>query len=147
MRIFAAGTAGRVSLGLVAVGLVGLPVAFLVPGDPYRLVACNTAVVVLLTGAGIGILADHHNRGEALTIAPSTPAGYLTLGLFVAAVILLGTHFAVAGLGVGLLAIAAGLFTVTARHDRSALVLAGTLLPAALVSSFLLGEVAQAVGS
>jgi len=146
MRIFAAGTAGRVSLALVAAGLAGLPVAFLLPGEAPRLMACNAALLMLVAGAGIGILADHHDRHEALTFAPSTPAGYLTLGLFVAAAVLLGTRFAVAGLGLGLLAIAAGLFSVTARHDRSALVLAGTLLPAALVSFFLLGEFALALG-
>ena len=146
MRMFASTTAGRVSLGLVAVGLTALPVAFLVPDERYKLVACTAALLMLLAGVGIGILADHHERHEALTLAPSTPAGYLTLGLFVAAAVLLGTHFAVLGLGLGLLAIATGLFTITARHDRSALVLAGTLLPAALVSFFLLSEFALTLG-
>lgn len=146
MRIFAAGTAGRVSLVLVAVGLTALPVAFLVPGETQRPVAYTAALLMLLTGVGIGILADHHERHEALTLAPSTPAGYLTLALFVAAAALLGSRFAVIGLGLGILAIAAGLFSVTARHDRSALVLAGTLLPAALVSFFLVNEFALALG-
>ena len=146
MRIFTPGAAGRVSLVLVAVGLTALPLAFLVPGGSQRLVACTAALLMFLMGVGIGILADHHERHEALTLAPSTPAGYLTLGLFVAAAVLLGTRFAVVGLGLGLLAIVAGLFSVTARHDRSALVLAGTLLPAALVSFFLLGEFALTLG-
>ena len=146
MRMFASTTAGRVSLGLVAVGLTALPVAFLLPGEHQRLVACTAALLMFLMGVGIGILADHHERHEALTLAPSTPAGYLTLGLFVAAAVLLGTRFAVVGLGLGLLAIVAGLFSVTARHDRSALVLAGTLLPAALVSYFLLSEFALTLG-
>lgn len=146
MRMFAPTAAGKVSMGLVAAGVAALPVAFLVPEESTKAWTCSAALLMLFTGVGIGILADHHARHEALTFAPSTPAGYLTLGLFVATAVLLGSRFAVAGLGLGLLAIATGLFTITARHDRSALVLAGTLLPAALVSYFFLSEVALRLG-
>jgi len=131
----------KVALALGILGLLVAAAAFVVPSSNLADLCWAVGFGILFIALVVTVVGVVRARGDRLSAAPTSTAGWVSLACFIAAVAVAFTSFGEISLALGLVSAASAVGAVTASRERSVPVITLPLLGGVFVLAFILGEV------
>lgn len=132
---------GRMAaVGLGALGLLLAAATFVVPTSTAADLCWAIGFGVLFLALVVAVVGAVRARGDRLSAAPTSIAGWASLACFFAAVALVFTPFGEISLALGLVSSATAVGAISVSRERSVPVITLPLLSGMFVLAFVLGE-------
>ncbi|WP_374967871.1 hypothetical protein [Terrabacter sp. BE26] len=131
----------KVALALGVLGLLVATGAFIVPSPTLTDLCWAVGFGILFVALVVTLVGVVRARGDRLSAAPTSVAGWISLACFLAAVAFAFTPFGEISLALGIVAASLAVGAVTVSRERSVPVITLPLLGGVFVLAFVLGEV------
>lgn len=130
----------RAALALGVLGLLVAAATFVVPGSTAADLCWSIGFGILFIALVVAVVGAVRARGDRLSAAPTSAAGWVGLACFFAAVAFAFTPFGEISLALGVVSAVSAVGAISVSRERSVPVIMLPLLGGMFVLAFVLGE-------